>query len=141
MSGYFKTVIAAVMFVSLVGAVLPKENAGKYVAFVSGLIVTAILISPVFKILDSVNFSLNDVNTKELKLGEVNYIMEEFEKNLAEKVEQELNDETKVTVYAKTDKNGEITGIEKVEIYPYSESAAQKVSELLDIEKNMVVEN
>ncbi len=140
MSGYLKTVIAVVMFVSLISAILPKENAGKYVTFVSGLIVTAVLISPVFKIFESTNFLFSDINTKELKLGEVNYIMEEFEKNLAEKIQNELNSDTEVTVYAKTDKNGEITGIDKVEIYPYSENDAEKISELLSIEKNRVVE-
>lgn len=140
MSGYLKTVIAVVMFVSLVGAILPKENAGKYVTFVSGLIVTAVLISPAFKILDGFSFSADSLSTKELKLSEVNYIMEEFEKNLAEKIQKQLNDDTSVIVYAETDKNGEITGVEKVEIYPYSETSAQKIASLLQIDKNRVVE-
>ena len=81
MSGYLRTVIAVVMFVSMISAIIPKENATKYVTFVSGLIVTAVLISPVFKIFENTDFSFSDINTKELKLSEVNYIMEEFEKN------------------------------------------------------------
>ena len=140
MSEYLKTVIAVVMFVSLVGAILPKENAGKYVPFVSGLVITAVLLSPIFKIFKNDAFSLSEIRTENLNARGTNYIMEEFEKTLAQKIEDELSFNTEVTVYSETNKNGEITGIEKVEISPFSEYTKKQVAELLDIDESKVEE-
>lgn len=140
MSGYLKTVIAVVMFVSLMNGILPKENAGKYVSFVSGIIITIVLLSPVFNIFKDESFSLSGIETEILNTEGMNYLMEEFEKNLAQRIESELHEKTKVTVYSETDENGEITGIERVEISPYTENSANEISSLLNIDKSKVEE-
>ncbi len=140
MSGYLRTVIAVVMFVSLMNGILPKENAGKYVSFVSGLIITVVLLSPIFSIFKDESFSLSGIETEILNTEGTNYLMGEFEKNLAQRIESELSGKTKVTVYSETNENGEITGVEKVEISPYTEKIADEISNLLSIDKSKVEE-
>lgn len=144
MADYLKMVIAAVICVSLVCGILPREGAGKYAGFAAGLIVIAIVVSPLFKLSDTLNLQLSDIETQELSVKGASYLMDEFEKTLSVRIAEKLKTETgrsfQVTVEGKTDETGEITGVTRVGLSPYSADFAKIVAEYIDISQDKVVE-
>ncbi len=144
MADYLKMVIAAVICVSLVCGILPREGAGKYAGFAAGLIVIAIVVSPLFKLSGTLNLQLSDIETQELSVKGASYLMDEFEKTLSVRIAEKLKTETgrsfQVTVKGKTDETGEITGVTRVGLSPYSADFAKIVAEYIDISQDKVVE-
>lgn len=144
MADYLKMVIAAVICVSLICGILPREGAGKYAGFAAGLIVIAIVVSPLFKLSGSLNLQLSDIETQELSVKGASYLMDEFEKTLSVRIAEKLKTETgrsfQVTVEGKTDETGEITGVARVGLSPYSADFAKIVAEYIDISQDKVVE-
>lgn len=144
MADYLKMVIAAVICVSLICGILPREGAGKYAGFAAGLIVIAIVVSPLFKLSGTLNLQLSDIETQELSVKGASYLMDEFEKTLSVRIAEKLKTETgrsfQVTVEGKTDENGEITGVTRVGLSPYSADFAKIVAEYIDISQDKVVE-
>ena len=144
MTGYLKMVIAAVICVSLICGVLPKDGAGKYAGFAAGLIIIAIVVSPLFQLAGEWSPGLSAVETQELELAGESYLMDEFEKTLAQRVKEKLLDDTgmdfEVTVFGKTDSEGNVAGIESVEIAPYSAQYARIVADYIGIAQDRVVE-
>ena len=144
MADYLKMVIAAVICVSLVCGILPREGAGKYAGFAAGLIVIAIVVSPLFKLSGTLNFQLSDIETQELSVKGASYLMDEFEKTLSVRIAEKLKTETgrsfQVTVEGKTDETGESTGVARVGLSPYSADFAKIVAEYIDISQDKVVE-
>lgn len=144
MADYLKMVIAAVICVSLVCGILPREGAGKYAGFAAGLIVIAIVVSPLFKLSGTLNLQLSDIETQKLSVKGASYLMDEFEKTLsvciAEKLKTETGRSFQVTVEGKTDETGEITGVARVGLSPYSADFAKIVAEYIDISQDKVVE-
>ncbi len=144
MADYLKMVIAAVICVSLVCGILPREGAGKYAGFAAGLIVIAIVVSPLFKLSGTLNLQLSDIETQELSVKGASYLMDEFEKTLSVRIAEKLKTETgrsfQVTVEGKTDETGEITGVARVGLSPYSADFAKIVAEYIDISQDKVVE-
>lgn len=144
MADYLKMVIAAVICVSLVCGILPREGAGKYAGFAAGLIVIAIVVSPLFKLSGTLNLQLSDIETQKLSVKGASYLMDEFEKTLSVRIAEKLKTETgrsfQVTVKGKTDETGEITGVARVGLSPYSADFAKIVAEYIDISQDKVVE-
>ena len=144
MADYLKMVIAAVICVSLVCGILPREGAGKYAGFAAGLIVIAIVGSPLFKLSGTLNLQLSDIETQKLSVKGASYLMDEFEKTLSVRIAEKLKTETgrsfQVTVEGKTDETGEITGVTRVGLSPYSADFAKIVAEYIDISQDKVVE-
>lgn len=144
MADYLKMVIAAVICVSLVCGILPREGAGKYAGFAAGLIVIAIVVSPLFKLSGTLNLQLSDIETQKLSVKGASYLMDEFEKTLSVRIAEKLKTETgrsfQVTVEGKTDETGEITGVTRVGLSPYSADFAKIVAEYIDISQDKVVE-
>ena len=144
MADYLKMVIAAVICVSLVCGILPRDGAGKYAGFAAGLIVIAIVVSPLFKLSGTLNLQLSDIETQELPVKGASYLMDEFEKTLSVRIAEKLKTETgrsfQVTVEGKTDETGEITGVARVGLSPYSADFAKIVAEYIDISQDKVVE-
>lgn len=144
MADYLKMVIAAVICVSLVCGILPREGAGKYAGFAAGLIVIAIVVSPLFKLSGTLNLQLSDIETQELSVKGASYLMDKFEKTLSVRIAEKLKTETgrsfQVTVEGKTDETGEITGVTRVGLSPYSADFAKIVAEYIDISQDKVVE-
>ena len=144
MADYLKMVIAAVICVSLICGILPREGAGKYAGFAAGLIVIAIVVSPLFKLSGTLNLQLSDIETQELSVKGASYLMDEFEKTLSVRIAEKLKTETgrsfQVTVEGKTDENGEITGVTRVGLSPYSADFAKIVAEYIDVSQDKVVE-
>ena len=144
MADYLKMVIAAVICVSLFCGILPRDGAGKYAGFAAGLIVIAIVVSPLFKLSGTLNLQLSDIETQELSVKGASYLMDEFEKTLSVRIAEKLKTETgrsfQVTVEGKTDETGEITGVARVGLSPYSADFAKIVAEYIDISQDKVVE-
>ncbi len=144
MADYLKMVIAAVICVSLVCGILPRDGAGKYAGFAAGLIVIAIVVSPLFKLSGTLNLQLSDIETQELSVKGASYLMGEFEQTLSVRIAEKLKTETgrsfQVTVEGKTDETGEITGVARVGLSPYSADFAKIVAEYIDISQDKVVE-
>lgn len=144
MSESIRTVLATVFCVSLLCGILPKEGAGKYAGFAAGLVVVTVILSPLFSLADLRPVSFSGIRTEELEVKSARYIMDAFEKNLAERVKTALYEKTgeefAVTVWAQTDEDGGVTGVSQAEISPYSAAYAAFVAELLGISENRVVE-
>ncbi len=144
MADYLKTVIAAVICVSLICGVLPKEGAGKYAGFAAGLIVIAIVVSPLFRFSGDFSLRLSDVQTKELEIKGESYLMDEFEKTLSARIAEKLEKETgvsfRVTVGGETDENGNVAGVKFVELSPYSAQYAKLAADYIGISQDKVVE-
>lgn len=144
MADYLKTVIGAVILISFLVSVLPKEGTGKYAHFAAGLLVLAVVLLPLFRLTARWDVTLSEIPTKSIKTSESTYLMDEFEKNLSFKISEKMKAETgiafDVTVFAKTDKDGSITGVERVEITPFSNKYAETVSAYVGITVSKVEE-
>ena len=144
MAEYFKTVIAAVICVSFICGILPKEGAGKYAGLVAGIFVIAIVVSPLFQLSDTVSLRLSELQTQELAISNEAYLAEEFETTLAARIQDKLNAETglvfDVAVRSQTDKEGNVTGVETVEITPFSAQYAKIAADYIEISIDRVVE-
>ncbi len=141
MSEYLKTAVAAVLSVGLISALFPKDAISKYVGILSGIIVMAILVSPILHI-GKKDIELQRLDVKTLELNTSSYIMDAFEKELAENITKKLKSETgidfSVIVYA--DKKDETIEIKQIEIAPYSKKYAMVISEYLGIAEGRIVE-
>lgn len=146
MMEYFKMMIAAVICISLVCGILPKEGAGKYAGFAAGLIIVFIIISPVFKLTSQHDdLHLSELETEELNVEGGSYIMDAFENTLALRIQEKLESETDirfdVAVTGKADAEGNVIGVELVEIEPFSAQYAQITADYVGIGIDEVVEH
>lgn len=144
MNDYIRTILSAVIFISIILSILPKENVGKHVNFTVGLITIAIILLPIFNISNNLDLSFSNIKMQALETKETDYLMDEFEKTLSLRVEEKLKNETgisfTVTIHGETDESGAITGVSHAEIMPYSEKYAKIVAEVLGVTVDKVVE-
>ena len=140
MREYLIRVMGASLLSSLVSGLLPDGAESKWIRFAAGLAVAATVLSPIG---NRVRWSLPAIQSTEGMMEQNPYLMDAFEKNLAEKTEQLLLEQTgesvHVTVYGKTDGEGTICGVAQVTIVPYTETTARKTAEILGISKQEVV--
>ena len=138
MSEYLKTVITSVLAISTLSVFFSEDSFGKYANLLSGIIVMSILLTPVLNTDGA--FLQEFPQTEKMEIGENRYLMEEFEKQLSQKVEEKLATITgtqfSATVYAVSD--GENVEINKVEIVPFSEDYAKIVAEYLGIKEEKI---
>lgn len=144
MTAYFKSVIAVVFCAVLLCSILPKERAGKITNFAVGLVVVTVIILPLIRLSRGVSPSLSKLQMQSLQIGGTPYLMDEFEKTAASKMAQVLSVKTgktfRVVVQGNTDLDGNITGIARAEITPYTTEYAQIVATELGIADSKVVE-
>lgn len=140
MSQYLKTVITSVLAISTLSVFLPKDSFGKYANLLSGIIVMSILLIPVLNTDDEIFLEVPRI--EEMETYENRYLMDEFEKELSQRIEKNLCDTTgiqfSVTVYAASD--GETLEINEVEMTPFSEEYAAMVAEYLAIEEEKITQ-
>ncbi len=133
MSDYLKTVVTAVVAVSVITSLIPKDGFSKYINLLASIIVMAVVITPVFKFTPQ----MAEFNPEELELQHADFVADEFEKNLAEKIKTELYARTGtdfvVEVQATTDE------IKSVRISPYSREYAHIVEEFIGVGEDRVV--
>lgn len=135
MTQYLKTVVTAVVAVSVITNLLPKDGFSKYVNLLASILVITVVITPMFKWSpDITNTDIITMNTESPDY----YVETEFQKNLAKKIRQELQDKTGkefiVEVDATTDE------IKTVKISPYNDAYAHIVTEFLSVGKDKVIE-
>lgn len=141
MRTYVITLVGAVLSASAICGIFPKEEEGKWVRLAAGLAVACVVFTPLLSIhsLPEIDFT-----PQELTVQPNSYLMDTFEKTLAEKIAQHLlaqtGQEISVTVLAQMDKNGEITGVSEVRLFPYTENYAKLTASLLQIDLSRVVE-
>ncbi len=134
MSEYLKTVVTVVVGVSAIMVFLPKDAFSKYVNLLAGILVMAVIIMPVFNL----EFEIEEFDTEILEYSDTDYVAEEFEKNLAEKIKTELRDKTGVEffveVWATTDE------IKDIKISPYNREYAQIAARFTGVGEDKVME-
>ncbi len=144
MTDYFKSVIAVVFCAALLCSILPKERAGKITNFAVGMVVVTVIVLPLTRLSKGVPPSLSKLDVQSLQIGGVSYLMDEFEKTVAGKMAQVLQEKTgktfRVVVQGATDSGGNITGIARAEIIPYTTEYAHIAATELGIADSKVVE-
>lgn len=140
MSEYIKTIVTAVLAVGMISVLFPKGSFGKYVSMLSGIIVMAVVAFPLLNI-DANDIDFDILNTENLEIKTNSYIMEEFEKELARKIQDELKSKTNIEFSAVVfaEKKDNIITINKVEISPYSEEYVRIVSQYTGIEEGRIL--
>ncbi len=140
MGEYLKTILTAVFCVGLISILYPKDTISKYIGILSGIIVMTVLVLPIINAGNEIDFDALDIEALELNTN--SYLMEEFEKELAENIKKKLKDDTGInfSVVVCADKLDEIIEIKNIEIAPYSEEYAGIVSEYLGIDRGRVVQ-
>ncbi len=133
MSDYLKTVVIAVVAVSVITSLIPKDGFSKYINLLASIIVMAVVVTPVFEFTPK----MAELNPEELQLQHSDYVADEFEKKLAEKIKSELYTKTgknfTVEVEATTDE------IKSVRILPYNSEYARIVEEFIGVGEDRVV--
>lgn len=133
MTHYLKTIVTVVVGVSAIMTLLPKDGFSKYVNLLSGILVMAVVIMPVFNL----EFEIEEFDTEAMEYIDTDYVAEEFRKNLAEKIKTELRTKTGieffVEVYATTEE------IEYIKISPYNEEYAQIAAQFTGVGEDKVI--
>ncbi len=144
MIAYFKSVIAVVFCAALLCSILPKERAGKIVNFAVGMVVVTVIVLPLTRLSKGISPSFSKLDVQSLQIGGVSYLMDEFEKTVASKMTQVLQEKTgkpfRVLIRGDTDSDGNITGIARAEIMPYTTEYAHIAATELGIADSKVVE-
>lgn len=134
MTEYLKTVVTAVVAVSVITTLLPKDGFSKYVNLLASILVMTVVIAPIFKI----SPEIAELDTESLQIEKTDYISEEFEKNLAEKIKSELRAKTNTEVTVEVDATYE--EIRSVKIFPYSQEYAEITAQFTGVGEDKVIE-
>lgn len=141
MGEYIKTIVSSVLAVGLISALLPTNGFSKYVNILSGIIVMAVIVSPIINT-ESKSYRFDEISIKNLELNANSYIMEEYEKELAQNIKSMLksktNTEFSVMVYA--DKEEDVIEIKKIEISPYTSECSLLICEYLGIDEGRITQ-
>lgn len=139
MSEYLKTVVSVVIAVSLLSTILPQNSFGKYGNLLTSIIVMAVLCAPFINTRNNIEL---DFLPTQLEFSKNSYIMQEFEKELAKKIEGELENTTNLdfSVTVRAEKNEDIIEIKEIEISPFSNEYAAIVSEYLGIGEERITQ-
>ncbi len=144
MTAYIERVIAVVFCAALLCSILPKERAGKITSFAVGMVVLTVIVLPLIGLLRGSYPSLPKPDVQSLQIGGTSYLMDEFEKTVANDVAQVLQQKTgksfRVFVEGACDTNGEIIGIARAEIAPYTTEYARITAIELGIAQSKVEE-
>ena len=142
MGDYIKTVILTVLSVSVISYLFPKNTFGKFANIIASIIVTTVLLIPAAKLGFGDKFKVDTLPTDTLTNSENAYVKEEFEEQLAEKLEQELykktNNEFSVEITASFKE--ESVSIEEVGIFPYTAEYVEICASYLGIEEERIVQ-
>ncbi len=144
MTAYLKSVIAVVFCASLLCSLFPKESVGKFASFAAGLVVMTVVLLPLIRLSKGLAVQFSDIPVEELSVRGEDYLEDEFEKTVASRLGELLKEKTgqtfRVSVRAETDKNGDVCGLDLVEIAPYRAEYALILATELNIAKHKVVE-
>lgn len=133
MTEYLKTVVTAVVAVSVITTLLPKDGFSKYVNLLASILVMTVVITPIFK----TSPEITELDTESLQLEEIDYISAEFRKNLAEKIKSELHSKTNTEFIVEVDATTE--EIKSVKISPYSQEYAKIAAQFTGVGEDKVI--
>lgn len=139
MSEYLKTVVSVVIAVSLLSVILPQNSFGKYGNLLTSIIVMTVLCAPFMNTRNNIEL---DFLPTQLEFNKNSYIMQEFEKELAKKIEGELEGKTSLdfSVTVRAEKNEDIIEIKEIEISPFSNEYARIVSEYTNVGEERITQ-
>ncbi len=145
MHAYFKSVLALVFFVALLNGIFGKEGAGKYTRFAAGLMVITVILSPLFSLGEVFQDVRSDIKPEKLEEISAECITETFEEVLSDRTAEEIKRQTgervNVTVQAALNNDGDVVGVKKAYISPYSTRCAALTAEILGIDISGVERN
>lgn len=134
MTQYLKTVVTAVIAVSVITSLLPKDGFSKYINLLSSIIILAVLCIPILEFQPQIT----GFDVQELEIESNTYLQDEFARQLAEKIKAELKAKTnlnfQVEIYATTEE------IHEIKIGPFSPEYAKIVADYVGIEEGKVRE-
>lgn len=141
MGEYLKTIVSAVLAVGVISALLPNDSFSKYANLLAGIIVMAVVVSPIISVRDK-KIEFNQIDIENLELNTNSYIMEEYEKELARNVENMLKEKTNIdfSVTVRANKAEDIIEIEEIEISPYTSEYLALVCDYLGIEEGRITQ-
>lgn len=152
LSTWVKTIVLAVIIVSILEMLLPNNKTKKYVKMVMGIFILYNIISPFIKNKESISFenidinkySSNNVNTIEINQESMDKRLEELyvqeiEKDVTKKVEKQGYIVKSCKVNAKISDNEDQTGITKI-MLKVEKGEQEEKKEEDDIEKKIVSE-
>ena len=132
LSSWAKNIILAIIVISILEMLLPNNKTKKYVKMVMGLYLLFNIISPLVKNKDKLNFNDFDINTyvssqtqntnintvnqesMDKRLNEI--YVEELQKDMKEKLENQGYSVEKCDVKAEIDNTGQSSGIKKISL-------------------------
>lgn len=132
LSSWAKNIILAIIVISILEMLLPNNKTKKYVKMVMGLYLLFNIISPLVKNKDKLNFNDFDINTyvstqtqntnintvnqesMDKRLNEI--YVEELQKDIKEKLENQGYSVEKCDVKAEIDNTGQSSGIKKISL-------------------------
>jgi len=141
MGEYIKTIVSAVLAVGIISVLLPRDSFSKYVNLLSGIIVMAVIVSPVLS-LGNENFNISRIDVEELEFNTNSYIMEEYEKELSKNIKEMLKSKVNIdfSVSVRADKKENVIDIKEIEIAPYSPEYAALICDYLGIEEGRITQ-
>lgn len=152
LSTWVKTIVLAVIIVSILEMLLPNNKTKKYVKMVMGIFILYNIISPFIKNKESISFenidinkySSNNVNTIEINQESMDKRLEELyvqeiEKDVTKKIEKQGYIVKSCKVNAKISDNEDQTGITKI-MLKVEKGEQEEKKEEDDIEKKIVSE-
>ena len=133
MSDYITTVVKAVISVGIITSLFSKNSLSKYINLISGIVVMAVVILPIFKISPvPMEFSFT-----ELEIKKSTYLNDEFERVLEERIKEEIKKKTSAEIEVDVEASADAEPkIEKISIRPYEEEYAKIIKEYLNTGEN-----
>ena len=145
---YISGIVTACVLAILLENILPETYHKKYINVTIGLVVMLIIIKPLTGIgelnhvfimpetvIDDEDLSIN-INR--------NNVTKEFKKRLSQRLSEEVlnksKKKTEILVLVSTNDNGEITGIEKIVVYPLDEEIKNIIAKTAGVTPDIVEE-
>ena len=141
MGQYLKTVVSAVLAVGIISVLLPRDSFSKYVNLLAGIIVMAVIISPIMSMRDK-KIEFGHIDVEELEFNTNSYIMEEYEKELAQNIKEMLKTKTNInfSVSVRAEKNDDTIEIKEIEISPYKPEYTALIRDYLGISEGRITQ-
>lgn len=143
MNGYLKTVLTALICISLLSGLLPKEGAGKSVLFCARILAVLFILSPLLSLRGMDLEEALSFDTEEVEMLSTDFAAEAFCDTLQERIQEALQRKglrAEVTVFAETDENGAVVGVSQVNVKPMTEEVRSEIASMLEIEETLVQE-
>ncbi len=143
---YTCSIVTVSILSILLENILPADNSKKYVHVLIGLLVMLVIMNPLTKLphySESFTFPHLNIDDSTLSLPEANnYLVQNFQRNLSATITKDVYDThqkaIECRVIADSNEQGEIIGIKRVTIMPYTPEIATYITEKYGLEKGCI---